>query len=145
MSVLTDARQKVCYAIVEVGFADVATTAAEVPVLDLPQGATVVDIQLVVDTAFAGGTTHDLDIGDVTDPNRYTQTIAEIDAPGIPANPPAVSGFETTAAEPQISVTPTHTGGSPTSGAARLIVGYLEAGRHDENFGDGVEFAGSPA
>ena len=58
MSVLTDARQKVCYALVEIGFADIATTAVEVPVLDLPQGATVVDIKLVVDTAFAGGTTH---------------------------------------------------------------------------------------
>ena len=145
MSILTDARQKVCTAIVDIAFGDIATTAVEVPVLDLPVGSTVVDITLVVDTAFAGGTTHDLDIGDASDPNRYTAAISEIDAVGIPANPPAITGFETTDSEPQISVTPTHTGGSPTSGAARLIVGYVEAGRHDENFGDGLEFQGAPA
>ena len=144
MSILTCARQKVCYAVVDIAFGDIPG-ATEVPVLDLPQGSTVVDITLVVDTAFAGGTTHDLDIGDVTDPNRYTQTISEIDAAGLPANPPAISGFETSSSEPQISVTPTHTGGDPTSGAARLIVGYVNADRHDENFGDGVEFQGAPA
>jgi len=144
MSILTAARQKGLVAIVDIAFGDIAG-ATEVPVLDLPQGATVTGITLVVDTAFAGGTTHDLDIGDVTDPNRYTQTISEIDAAGIPANPPAISGYETTSAEPQISVTPTHTGGDPTSGAARLIVEYVEAGRHDENYGAGVEFAGAPA
>lgn len=145
MSILTSARQKVCYAIVEVGFADIATTAVEVPVLDLPQGATVVDINVFVDTAFSGGTTHDLDVGDVTDPNRYSATIVEIDAAGVPTNPPSITGFETTSSEPQISVTPTHVGGAPTAGALRLVVGYVEAGRHDENFGDGVEFQGAPA
>lgn len=146
MSLLTDARQKICYAIVDIAFSDILATAVEVPVLDLPQGATVVSIDLVVDTPWSGMTTADLDVGDVTDPNRYTPTISELDgAAGIPTNPPVITGFETTASEPQISVTPTYTGAAVTAGAARLIVGYVEAGRHDENFGDGVEFAGAPA
>lgn len=144
MSILTDARQWPLRAQVDIDFGDIPGTAA-VAVLDLPQGSVVTNIQLIVDTAFSGGTTHDLDIGDASDPNRYTPTITEIDAAGIPANPPVVTLFETTDAEPQITVTPAHVGGDPTAGALRLLVEYVVAGRHTENYGDGLEFQGAPA
>lgn len=144
MSILTDARQWPLSAQVDIAFGDIPG-AAEVEVLDLPQGAVITDIQVVVDTAFAGGTTHDLDIGDASEPTRYSATIVEIDAAGIPANPPAPTYFETTGAEPKLTVTPTHTGGDPTSGALRLLVQYVVAGRHNENEGDGLEFQGAPA
>lgn len=144
MSILTDARQWPLVAEVDIAFGDIPGAAA-VEVLELPQGSVITSIQLVVDTAFSGGTTHDLDIGDVTDPNRYSQTIVELDAAGIPANPPAASLYETTDAEPKLTVTPTHTGGDPSAGAARLLVEYVVSGRHNENQGDGLEFQGAPA
>jgi len=144
MSLLTDARQYPLSAQVDIVFGDIPGSAA-VPVLDLPQGATIVEMVLYVDTAFSGGTTHDLDIGDASDPNRYTPTISEIDATGIPTNAPVVNYFVTTGSEPQLTVTPTHTGGDPTAGAARLLVRYVVEGRHNENQGDGLEFQGAPA
>lgn len=134
MSLLTDSRQYPLVAVVDIVFGDIPGSAL-VNVLELPQNAVVTKIDLVVDTAFAGGTTHDLDIGDDVDPNRYTQTISEIDAAGVPTNPPAADFYQTTDAEPNITVTPTHTGGDPTSGAARLIVEYIIDGRHNENQG----------
>lgn len=144
MSLLTDARQYPLRAQVDIAFGDIPGSAA-VSVLELPEGSVVTNIQLIVDTAFSGGTTHDLDIGDASDPNRYTATITEIDAAGIPANPPAVTLFETTLSEPEITVTPTHTGGDPTAGALRLLVEYVIAGRQNENQGVGLEFQGAPA
>lgn len=134
MSLLTDARQYPLLASVDIVFGDIPGSTL-VNVLQLPQNSVVTKIDLVVDTAFAGGTTHDLDIGDDVDPNRYSQTICEIDAAGIPANPPAADLSQTTDAEPNITVTPTHTGGDPTSGAARLLVEYVIDGRHNENQG----------
>lgn len=129
-----DARQYALVAESVIAFGDIPGSSA-VEVLELPQGSVIVDIQLVVDTAFSGGTTHDLDIGDDVDPNRYSQTIVEIDAAGIPTNPPAADLSKTTSAEPNVTVTPTHTGGDPTAGSARLIVTYLTDGRHNENQG----------
>lgn len=129
-----DTRQYVLQAVSVIAFGDIPGSAA-VEVVELPQNAVVTSIVLFVDTAFAGGTTHDLDIGDETDPNRYTQTISEIDAGGIPTNPPAVDYSQTAAADVNITVTPTHTGGDPTSGSARLIVQYYVDGRANENQG----------
>ena len=134
MSILTDARQYELTAVVDIVAADIVTTAVEVQVLELPQNSVVTNIVLVVDTSFDTGTTADLDIGDNTDPNRYTQTISEIDgAAGIPANPPAADYYQTLAADTHITVTPTLTGIAMVAGAARLIVTYYVAGRHNEN------------
>lgn len=135
MSLLPDTRQYPLVAVADIDFSDIVTTAVAVNAVVLPQNSVVTKIDLVVDTAFAGGTTHDLDIGDDVDPNRYTQTISEIDAAGVPANPPAADFYQTTDAEPNITITPTHTGAALTSGAGRLIVEYVIAGRANENQG----------
>lgn len=137
-----DGRQYALQAVSVIVFGDIPGSDA-VDVIELPQNAVVTSMVLVVDTAFAGGSTHDLDIGDTADPDRYTQTIAEIDASGIPTNAPAVSGsqaaddyYQTESGDEFITVTPTHTGGNPSSGSARLIVEYYIAGRQNENQGD---------
>ena len=136
MSILTDARQYELTAVVDIVAADIVTTAVEVEVLELPQNSVVTSIVLMIDTSFDTGTTADLDIGDNVDPNRYSQTICELDgAAGEPANPPAVDYFQTGAAETHITVTPTLTGIAMVAGAARLIVKYYVAGRHNENQG----------
>lgn len=135
MSILTDARQYELTAVVDIVAADIVTTAVAVNVLELPQNSVVTSIVLFIDTAFDTGTTADLNIGDNTDPNRYTQTISEIDAAGIPTNPPAVDYYQTLAADTHITVTPTLTGIAMVAGAARLIVTYYVAGRHNENRG----------
>lgn len=135
MSILTDARQYPLVAVVDINYTDIAVTAVEVPVLQLPQNSVVTKIDLIIDVAFDTGTTADLDIGDDVDPNRYSQTICEIDAAGVPANPPAADFSQTTDAEPNITVTPTLTGTALAVGTARLIVEYYIAGRHNENQG----------
>lgn len=141
MSILTDARQKGLAAIVEFTQAELPTGVA-VPVLDLPQGAVVRSVSVVIDTAFDSVTSDTIDVGDVTTADRYTtsvngQVLGQTD--GVP------TGFETTSVETQITMTNTAVGTEGTAGAGRLIVEYIETGRHDENFGDGVEFAGAPA
>ncbi len=130
-----DGRQYLLQAVSVIDFSDIIETAVAVEVLELPQNSVITGIVLFVDTAFSGGTTHDLDIGDNTDPNRYTQTISEIDAGGIPTNPPAVDYYQTVQADVNITVTPTHTGAALSAGSARLIVQYYVAGRHNENQG----------
>ncbi len=143
MSILNDARQYPLQTSVDIAFGDVPG-AAEVAVLDLPPNAVVTNLIFAVDTSFSGGTTHDLDIGDASDPNRYGRV--ELDgAAGLSATQPVITGFKTTDSEPQITVSPVHVGGDPTAGAARLIVEYIIEGRHNENQGDGLEFQGAPA
>jgi len=136
MSILTDARQYPLVAVVDIVATDIDVTAVAVPVLELPQNSVVIEMVLFIDVPFDSGTTADLDIGDNTDPNRYTQTISEIDgAAGLPANPPAVDYYQTLAADTHIIVTPTLTGAALTVGSGRLIVKYYTAGRHNENRG----------
>ena len=144
MSILTDARQYPLVAVVDIDFNDIIVTAVAVDVLELPQNSVVTAVSLVIDVSFDNGTTADLDIGDATDPNRYTQTIAELDGvAGVPpTNEPRPDFFQTTDAEPNIVVTPTLTGSTLDEGSARLIVEYYVAGRRNENQGDAPEFQG---
>ena len=142
MSLLTDARQKICYAIVDFTQAELPTGVA-VPVLDLPQGAVVMEVGVTIDTAFDSVTSDTIDIGDASSAARYKTDVNGQTANTYQAGTP--TGFATTSSEPQIVLTNTAVGTEGTAGAGRLIVGYLETGRHDENFGDGVEFAGAPA
>lgn len=142
MALKPDARQNLKYAIVDIALADVSDELSK-EALELPQGSTVVDIQLVVDTVFNDTTTETLSIGDASSATRYANAVA-LGALGIVASV-APTGFETTDAEPTINIVYAGGTGDATTGAARLIVGYVNAGRHDENFGAGVEFAGPPA
>lgn len=134
MSLLPDTRQFPVVAYLEFTYADVPGSAA-INAVALQAGSIVTAIQLWVTTSFSGGTTHDLDIGDATDPDEYTPTISELDgAAGLPANPPATTGFQTTISEPFITFTPVHTGGNPTAGAARFWVESICEGRAHENY-----------
>lgn len=134
MALRPDTRQFPVVAYLEFTFADVPDAAA-INAVALPVGSIVTAIELFVTTTFAGGTTHDLDIGDATDGDEYTPTVSELDgAAGRPANPPVTTGFQTTLDEPDITFTPVHTGGNPTSGAARFWVEYITEGRFHENF-----------
>jgi len=130
-----DGRQYPLVAESVIGFADILTTAVPVTVMELPQNSVITSIVLYVDTAFSGATSADLDIGDNTDPNRYSQTICEIDAGGIPVNAPAADYYQTLAADSNIIVTPTLVGAAISAGSARLIVEYFVSGRHNENQG----------
>lgn len=142
MALKPDARQNLKYAIVDIALADVSDELSK-DALELPQGSTVVDIQLIVDTVFNDTTTETLSIGDATSATRYANAVA-LGALGVVASV-APDGFETTDAEPVITIVYAGGTGDATTGAARLLVGYVNASRHDENFGDGVEFAGAPA
>jgi len=110
--------------------------AAAVALFGVQVGSKLTYINLTINTSFAGGTTHDADFGDATDPNEYSPTIVELDGTALaqPANPPALSGFVTTSAEPDILMTPTSTGGDPTSGSADLYATYIVKGRAHENY-----------
>lgn len=134
MALTPDVRQFPVVAYLEFTYADVPGSAA-IAAVALQVGSIVTGIELFVTTSFSGGTTHDLDIGDATDPDEYTPTISELDgAAGRPANPPATTGFQTTLSEPDINFTPVHTGGNPTAGAARFWVESICEGRAHENF-----------
>jgi hypothetical protein len=146
MSLLTDARQKGLSAIIEVSQSELATGVAVVA-LDLPQGATIVGGYVIIDTAFDSVTSDSIDVGfttpnDTDDPNAYTASPADGQALGATAL--TVTGREALAEE-QITITNTAVGTEGTAGQARVVIEYVEAGRHDENYGDGVEFAGAPA
>jgi len=98
-------------------------------------GSIVISGFLNVNTTFAGGSTHDCDLGDATDPDEYSTTVIELDGTaGIPANNVTPSGFVTTSAEPDFVLTPISTGGDPTSGSATVFITYLVTGRAHENY-----------
>lgn len=142
MSLRPDARQNVKYAIVNIELADVSDELSK-DALELPQGSTVVDIQLVVDTIFNDTTTETLSIGDASSATRYANAVA-LGTAGLVGSV-APTGFETTSSEPTIKVVYAGGTGDASTGSARLIVGYVQADRHDENYGDGLEFQGAPA
>ena len=128
------ARQYSLAVFIDIVFGDIPVTAVAVALAELPQGSVITNINAFVVTAFAGSGNYDADFGDVTDPNEYSPTIVELDAPGIPTNTVAVSGFKTTSSEPDLNITPVFTT-VPTAGAARLLVEYVTSGRNNENRG----------
>lgn len=141
MSILTDARQWPLVAIVEFTQAQLPTGVA-VDVLELPEGAVVTDIAVVIDTAFDSVTSDTIDVGDATTADRYD---TDVNGQVVGRTPGTPTGFQTTSAEPNIRLTNTAVGTEGTAGAGRLIVEYVVAGRHNENQGDGLEFQGAPA
>jgi len=137
MSIPNVARQYPLSVFIDLVFGDIPVHATAYALCAIPQGSVVTRISAYVVTAFADNGTFDLDLGDATDPNEYSGTIVEIDATGIPANPPAVSGFKTTASEPNILATPTFgtTTDTPSVGAMRILIDYVTSGRNNENLG----------
>jgi len=127
-------RQWPLAAYVDFSFSDmVGSTAVEL--FAVPAGSILTYMSLYTTTAFAGGTTHDCDIGDITDPDEYSTTIIELDGTaGLPTNKPTLSGYKTTTTEPKVLLTPISTGGDPTSGVGYVFATYIVVGRSNENY-----------
>ena len=129
-----DARQYKLNAYIEFDFEDIPG-AVLVNLAEIPQGSVITSGAVFIETAFSGGTTHDAEFGDVDDIDRYSGTIVELDAAGIPTNDFTVDSSKTASNDVFLTITPVHTGGNPTAGAARLLVDYVTDGRHNENRG----------
>jgi hypothetical protein len=132
MSLLPDGRQYALRATVDIDLADVSDEVSK-NALQLPQNSVVTAIDLIVDTAFDDSTTETLSIGDATSATRYGTTIA-LGTTGLIAGV-APDGFETTDAEPNITIIYAGGTGDATVGVARLNVEYVVTGRHNENQG----------
>jgi len=137
MAALTppDTRSYPLVAFVDITFSDMVGSTV-VNLLAVPVGSIFIAMSLNVTTTFAGGTTHDCDIGDATDADEYSTTIIELDgSAGLPVNNATVtSRFLTTSSEPNLVFTPISTGGDPTSGVAYLYAEYIQNTKADENF-----------
>lgn len=128
------ARQYPLAVFIDIVFGDLPTTAVGVSVAEIPQGSVITFIQLFITTAWAGSGNYDAEIGDADDDDRYTATISELDATGLPTNAPAITGYKTLSSDPDLLVEPVFTS-DPTAGAGRLLVEYVTAGRNNENRG----------
>ena len=134
-------RQNPLVARVEFNWTDLGTpiTAGTVlEAIDLPVGAIVLSGYLKVLTAWAvAGGTATADIGDATDPDRYTNAVIDLMATAGTTveldieNGVAGAGFEYTAAD-TIDLTLVTTVAVSTAGAAELVVTYIIADRATE-------------
>lgn len=121
-----DSRQEIIVAYVDIGFADVPTTATGYDALGLPVGAVVVGGAVVVKTAFNTATSAVLDVGDGATGNRY---LNDVDLKTVGRTPLVPTGFTHSAVQNMLKVTPTYVGAAATAGAARLEVQYYVEGR----------------
>ena len=115
------------------GFGDdsVAQTGVVQDLIRLPVNSRVVGGEIVVEEAWDNGTTATVDIGDVTDPDRYTAAPVDLTALGRTAL--VLSGFKTTEVERDIDVTPVFAGSNATQGKAYIRVEYVIELRVNEN------------
>lgn len=119
-------RQYVLSATQAIDFSELANGSAEI-VLDVRPGTRVVGGFLLVDTVW-DGTTPTLNLGDGGDPNRYSASAVNLAALGATALD--VTGYkyaESDTIDGTLSVT-----GTPTQGAATLVVNYIIDGRSNE-------------
>ena len=131
MSITKDSgRQDRLVAMVEIGFADIATGVAAAAV-ELPGGAIVVGGAVTVITAFNSGTSDVLDVGDSVSANRYLNDGNIHTAGRIPLVP---TGYVMPNAG-DVSVTLTAVGAAATAGSVRLEVEYVVEGRASTNQG----------
>lgn len=119
-------RQEIITAYVDIGFADIPTTATAYDALGLPVGAVVVGGAVVVKTAFNTDTSAVLDVGDVTTANRYAN---DVDLKVAARTALTLTGFTHTAVQNMLKATPVYVGAAATAGAARLEVQYYVEGR----------------
>lgn len=120
------ARQELIHAWVDINLADVTSTVA-LAVMDLPVNAVVVSGRLVTTEAWNSTSTDVMDVGDVTTATRYlTDGNIRALAAAVALVP---TGFVTTATQPELTVTWTSGGGSPSTGKVRLEVQYYVKGR----------------
>ena len=85
-----------------------AQTTVVVEVARLPVNARVTGGEIVVETAWDNGTTATVDIGDVTDPDRYTASPVDLTSTGRTAL--TLTGFKHTEVERDINFDPVFAG-----------------------------------
>jgi len=109
---------------------------AAIVLFAVPAGAIITQLKLTTTVAFAsGGGTHDADIGDVVDTDRYSATVVELDGTaGAPTNNAVVDGSITTSAEPNVTLDFVDGTGVATSGAGFVVGTYIDTSRSTENY-----------
>ena len=131
-------RQTVLCAEVLIGFADLLSptdlNGVATPVIDMPEGAIVTDLQIIVETVFNSGTSDVIDIGDNDVADRYLdgsdiQTAAVRFHEDIDAAAETVKQY---VAGDTINMTWVAVGADPTTGSVRLLVNYIIADRANE-------------
>ena len=120
-------RQAPSEAYVDINLADIATGVAQAAI-QMPINAVVTGGSLVTITAFNSTSTDTLSIGDASSAARYLSG-SSIHSTALAALVP--TGFVTTSTEPNIVVTWTSGGGTPTTGKIRVRVSYIILGRAD--------------
>lgn len=125
---LNDGRQEPLVAEAAFGFADLVSGVAST-ICEIPAGAIVQSILLVVDTAWNSGTSDSLVVGDAGSANRYMGATS-IAATGVKACTP--TGYQHTNATNAIKATWTGVGAAPTTGAARAFIQYIVPGKAEE-------------
>lgn len=98
-------------------------------IIKLPYNSVVVGGFIVVDTVFDSVTSDVVDIGDSTDPDRYTASPVDLTAAG--ATLLSLTGYVNTGGL-DIEAEWTGVGGSTSQGAARVFVVYIIDGRATE-------------
>lgn len=127
-------RQTSLFASVTFDYADIPTTATVYEAIDLPPNAMVVGGKLYVTTAWNSGTTATVDIGDTTDPDRYSATPCDLTAtaPVAYAFDASPGGHSSLVGGLSVDLTTVFAGTAATAGEATLVVEYIIAGRANE-------------
>lgn len=99
-------------------------------VVRLPVNSRVVGGELVVEVAWDNGTTATVDVGDATDPDRYTASPVNLTLTGRTAL--TLDGFKTTEAERDVNFDPIFAGTNATQGQGYLRVQYVIEDRENE-------------
>lgn len=139
MEILKDAgRQYPLSAEVVIGFADGLTVAQAIgtgiqDLLKLPVNSRVIGGEIVVEEVWDSGTSAVVDIGDVTDPDRYTATPVDLTALGRTAL--TLSGFKTSETERTVDIDPVLVGTDATQGRAYIRVQYVVENKAHETVG----------
>ena len=124
--IVNSGRQELIVASQEIVLADLVTNVA-LNVMKLPINAVIVSGQLITTEAWNSTTSDVMDVGDVTTPARY---LTDGNIRALAARVALVpTGFVVTSTQPNLSVTWTSGGGSPTTGKVRLEVLYYVIGR----------------
>jgi len=119
-----DGRQEALIAFVDINLADVASGTAQAAI-ELPGGAIVLRGELFVTEVFNAGTTAVLDIGDALVANRYAN---DLDLKTLGRKQLVPTGY-VMPQQGDLTVTYVPGGTAATTGKARLIVEYIDAGR----------------
>lgn len=94
----------------------------------LPKGALIVGTDVYIKTAFNAGTTNVLTVGTVGDANNNIVAAADADETTIALTQnikPTGAALGPIAADKQVYVTYTQTGGAATAGAAVVVIKYI--------------------